>query len=127
MFRKIILHIEFSEKEFRKMMPHDFSTNFSIRHRASRRSCFYLGEVISGYWENQKKVIMSLEIRKDETPVWYLRGIIEEARQREIVVMKDSKVICKGGHLAKIENLDDALDTDIVFPLEAWIAEEIIN
>jgi len=119
MFRTIVLHIEFPEKEFKKI-PSVFEGDFSLRHGVGE-SFFYLGEVISGYWETLAKVVMALEIRKDETPVWYLRSIVKNAQREEIVVMKNSDLICVGGRLTRIENLDEASDKDIVISLEALI------
>lgn len=122
MFRRIILHIEFPKKEFGRL-PSVFENDFSLRYKV-RENFFYLGEVDECYWHSPRRVVAVLEIRKDETPAWYLRGIVQEAQQKEIVMMEDSKTICKGGHLARIEGLDEALDEDIVIPLEAWITHE---
>jgi hypothetical protein len=119
MSQAVVLHIEFPTKEF-NLMPSAFVGDFSLRHRAGK-NLFYLGEVVSVYRENPKKVIMSLEIRKDETPAWYVRDIVKKAQQEEIVIMNDSKIICKDGRLRNTENLNERLDADTVVSVEAWI------
>ena len=119
MFRRVVLRIEFPKKEF-QMIPSIFTDNFSLRYRVGG-SFFYLGEVISSYWQRPNKVVMTLEVRKDETPVWYLRRIIQSAQQEEILLMKNSEVVCKGGRLVETRNLEKALDSQMVEPLEAWI------
>ena len=79
---------------------------------------------MSSSWIDPTTVVMTLEIRKDETPVWYLRSIIEKAKKEEIVLMTNSKMICRRGRISDIENLDSALDENIVVPLEARITPE---
>jgi hypothetical protein len=119
MNQAVILHIDFPAKEF-NLIPSAFVGDFSLRHRAGK-DLFYLGEVVSIYRENPKKVIMTLEIRKDETPAWYVRDIVKKAQQEEIVIMNDSNIICKGGRLTNTENLNGRLDADAIVSVEAWI------
>lgn len=64
---------------------------------------------------------MALEIRKDETPVWYVKDIVKKAQQEEIVIMKDSNVICKDGCLIGTKNLNERLNAHAIVSVEAWI------
>jgi hypothetical protein len=115
----IALVVEFPAKEF-SLIPSAFSIDLSIKHRTGT-DLFYLGEVESLYWETPQKVVMGLEIRKDETPAWYVRDIVKEAKIEEIVLVKGSRIVCKDGCLKGAKGLYGRLNKNAIVAVEAWI------
>lgn len=119
MFRRIILQIHFPKVEFEKA-AYQLANARSIKYRI-KNSFFYIGNVRDAYKQNSKKIIMTIEVRKDETPAWYAKSIIKSAWEKEIFVMEDSKIISRGGRISNEEGLEECSDNDFIEPLEVWI------
>jgi hypothetical protein len=119
MFRRVVVQIEFPELEYQKVAS-KFADALSIRYRV-KKSLFYLGTVQSVYKQTPEMIVTRIEIRKDETPAWYARSIIERAQKEEIFVLQNSETMSRRGKITKVEGLDKCSNNDIVEPLEVWI------
>lgn len=119
MFRRVILQIHFPRVEFKRIAS-KLGDILSIRYRI-KDYFFYIGEVQDAYRQSPKKITMRIEVRKDETPGWYVKSIVRGALEEEILVMGDSEIISKGGRISNVEGLEKCSDDDIIEPLEVWI------
>jgi hypothetical protein len=115
---EVVLTIRFPRIEFRKI-PTAFLKDTSLQYK-NGNGLFYLGEIISLEKENEG-LLSELEVRHDETPVWYVRSIIETAHNKEIVFVEGSRVLCSGGNIEKTSLSPNAVDTEIVYPFVALI------
>ena len=119
---KVVLRIHFPKIQFRKI-PVRFSTDLWIGY-VDKGDIFHLGKVTSVHQETPEKVVMRLEVRKDETPTWYLSGIIRSAKQNQVCILRKSRVLCDGGRITEASNLQEVDPSKIVEPLEAWLEAE---
>ena len=119
MLTKATLHIVFPRTEFNKLMA-EFLHVSSIRHQTNG-DLLYLGDARSVQKVSPDKLSIVLDIRKDETPCWYVKDIVSKALKEEILIAKDSQILCKGGKILKVEGLEGHSDDDIIEPLEAMI------
>lgn len=119
MFKAVILQIKFPCEEFDKLSI-SLNDNFLLRYICNK-SALFLGNITSIKKETPKKIVAELEIRKDETPGWYLKEILKKAKQSEIVILKKEKVICKKGKIFKVIGLDQISSEDIVAEVKITI------
>lgn len=119
MFRRVILQIHFPKLEFEKVAC-QLANIISVQYRV-KNSFFYLGNIQDAYQQSSKKIIVAIEIRKDETPAWYAKSIIMAAKEKEIFVMGDSEIISKGGRISNVKGFEEFSDNDFIEPLEVWI------
>jgi len=73
---------------------------------------------------SRKPPLFTVSERLSKRLLRALRSIIEKAQKEEIVLMTNSKIICRRGRISDIEKLDSALDEDIIVALEARITPE---
>jgi hypothetical protein len=73
---------------------------------------YTLGKIIN-IQKHSSDIIISTEIRKDETPFWYAFNILEEATKYEILVSQN-EINVEKGVINNIEYPNDKSDTTII-------------
>jgi hypothetical protein len=116
MIISVTIHVSFPKSEFN--IPSAFSDDLSLGYQGANKF-FYLGVVTDMDAEKEDEVYFTLEVRKDETPVWYLKGIIASAMNKEILLLKADKCIMRRGRITSVEIPQEASKNDIVFPFSA--------
>jgi len=119
MFKTVILYVKFPVIEFNKI-PSCLENDFSLQY-VMNNIFFYLGKITSISWESPTKIVATLEIRKNETPGWYLKDLLEKAQRNEIILAKGEKIICRQGRISEIVNLNQILNEDMAVEVEVWI------
>jgi len=111
--------IKFPKTEFSKI-PKSFSGGLSLKYRYNNQ-ILSLGRVIDLTSLSSGALLLSLEIRKDETPLWYFDSILASAKGREILLVREQKCLARHGKVSRVSTFQRIGTNDIVYPIEASI------
>jgi hypothetical protein len=105
-------------------MPQQLSKEMSLNYQnADATLC--LGTSTDLSHDDPSKIEVSLEVRKDETPLWYAKEIIKAAEGREILVMRNDDCLSSKGKITHT-SLDKTVSDDaIVTPFVAVLLSDV--
>jgi hypothetical protein len=123
MLTKVTIFVEFPRGEFKKI-PLQLSKEMSLNYqKADEILC--LGTITDLSHDDPLKIEVSLEVRKDETPLWYVKEIIKAAEEREILVMRNGDCLSSKGKITH-SNVDKTISDDaIVTPFVAVLLSDV--
>lgn len=117
----VTIHVKFPKYQFKKIPKH-FSKDLSLGYEDTGE-ILCLGTIVDLESEEYGEIYVALEVRKDETPLWYLKKIISEASSKEILFMKTETVVSREGIITLTQIPQKAKDSDIVYPFWAKLSE----
>ena len=113
----VTIFVKFPKNEFEKI-PRKFSKDLSLKYK-NNNEYFYIGVVSDLTMQNGEKICAVLEVRKDETPLWYLEDIIKTARSKEIFFVKKNKMVARKGVMTSVDMPKAVPQAQIVYPFFA--------
>ncbi|MHA1852057.1 MAG: hypothetical protein ACTSUF_00945 [Candidatus Heimdallarchaeaceae archaeon] len=97
---EVMIFVRFPKCEFKKA-PKRFIENLSLKYKDDSEF-FYIGIITTLITKKDGTMRISLEVRKDETPMWYLKEIIDAASRKEVVLMKGERCLLKNGAITSV-------------------------
>jgi len=113
----VTIFVKFPKHEL-KRIPKEFSQDFELGYRNNEET-LCLGTISDVNKHEDQQIDLLLEVRKDETPMWYLQDIINTARNKEIVFMKGEECVSKKGKITSVEIPEESENNQIVYPFFA--------
>lgn len=115
----VAISVGFPQKQF-KRIPTSFSRTLSINYRHNNET-YAVGRITTVAIDGKDVIRISLEVRKDETPLWYLNEILASAKGREILLVKGKRILARSGTIIKTSVQPDKGASEIVHPIEVII------
>ena len=117
----VTIHGKFPKYQLKKIPKH-FTKDLWLGYE-NTGEILCLGTIVDLESEKNGEIYVALEVRKDETPLWYLKKIVSEALNKEILFMKAKTVISREGTITLTQIPQKAKDSEIVYPFRAKLAE----
>jgi len=122
---RVILEVQFPKAEYDRL-PRLITRRFLLKYRSKKQE-YFLGEIVEWHWSKTKTAAV-VEMRKNETPHWYLRQVLEAALNEEICLTKNNTRIAENGQIRnvfagnrRLKSLEDIKGEEIVYPIEIEI------